>query len=504
MFDHCQPVLVNNLYGSLIINTNDNSSCMKSRQWFFFYDYGYTLLIRLINITQLLSNSFIFKIYSIINNKKTLIYDSTNITFVNNEIQFDVNKKNSGVLFELISINNKNIQQQTSFIIDYVFRTNFQSRYGRQILQDNSSSSSFNASQPSFIALICVIAFLIVAIIIAITILCYRHYSHRKHSKKHNKFRQVLNNQQSTDQRHLASSITPSSISSYSIRSSQHLCSDNHYPTQIQHQQHQQQQQQQQQNSSLGQSISTLPSMIPSRRLQQSIMDAYLNDFDSFQPTIIDPKKLHSYLFIDLHSTSSETFPDVISKQYPNDNTTTSGYDTSTCIEDRNYKKSHRYRRRRYVYHNQRQRRRSTLALKRSNGPRFLMRERSLPNTLAKLPQLRQQNHLFDIKDPNNSSTTSNTNQDHISTNLSTTTDDYDDSHAYHVNSSRIMNTIEEEQPSIIHKSSSRQPYVFEMVSTYCGDDSDMPNYEDIPIPLKSSSSMIGNGIAYVNDSIIV
>ncbi|CAF2585172.1 unnamed protein product [Rotaria sp. Silwood2] len=494
MFDHCQPVLVNNLYGSLRINTNDSVSCMKPKQWFFFYDYGYTLLIHFINITQLLSNSFIFKIYSTINKKKTLVYDSTNVTFVNNEIQFDVKEKNSGVLFELISINHKNIQQ-TSFIIDYVFRTNSQSRYGRQILQDNSSSSSsFNASQPSFIALICVIAFLLVAIIIAIIILCYRHYSDRKRSKKRhtiqNKFRQVLNNQQSTDQRHLASSITPSSTSSYSIRSSRHLCSDNH-PTQIQ-----------QQNSSLGQSISTLPSMIPSRRLQQSIMDAYLNDFDSFQPKTIDPKQLNSYLFIDLHSTSSETFPDAISKPYPNDNTTTSGYDTSTYGEDRNYKKSHRYRRRRY-YHNQRQRRRSTQALKRSNGPRFLMRERSLPNTLLKLPQLRQQNHLFDIRDHNNSGTTSNTNQDHISTNLSTTTDDYDDSHAYHVNSSRIMNTIEEEKPSIINKSLPRQPYLFEMVSTYCGDDSDMPNYEDIPIPLKSSS-MTGNGIAYVNDSIIV
>ncbi|CAF0742530.1 unnamed protein product [Rotaria sp. Silwood1] len=494
MFDHCQPVLVNNLYGSLTINTNDSFSCIKPRQWFFFYDYGYKLFIRFINITQLLSNLFIFKIYSIINKQKTLIYDSTNATFVNNEIQFDVNEKNSGILFELMPLDHKNLQQ-TSFIIDYVFRTNSQSRYGRQILQDNSSSSSsFNASQPSFIALICIIAFLLVAIIIAITILCYRHYSHRKRSKNRhkiqNKFRQVLNDQQSNDQTHLASSITPSSTSSYSIRSSRHLCSDNH-PTQIQ-----------QQNSSLGQSISTLPSMIPSRRLQQSIMDAYLNDFDSFQPTTIDPKQLKSYLFIDLHSTSSETFPDGVPKHYPNGNTTTSGYDTSTCGEDRNYKKSHRYRRRRFN-HNQRQRRRSTQTLKRSNGPRFLMRERSLPNTLVKLPQLRQPNHLFDIRDHNNSSTTSNTNQDHISTNLSTTTDDYDDSHAYHVNSSRIMNTIEEEQPSIIHKSLPRQSYLFEMVSTYCGDDSDMPNYEDIPIPLKSSS-ITGDGIAYVNDSIIV
>ncbi|CAF4653954.1 unnamed protein product, partial [Rotaria magnacalcarata] len=177
----------------------------------------------------------------------------------------------------------------------------------------------------------------------------------------------------------------------------------------------------------------------------------------------------------------------------------------STCGEDRNYKSSFRNRRRRRLryYYNQRQRRRSTMGLKRPNGPRFLMRERSLPSALIKLPQLRQHSHLFDIRDPNSSSTTSNTNQDHISTNFSITTDDYDDSHAYHVNSTRIMNTIEEEKPSMIHQSLPRQPYLFEMVSTYCGDDSDMPNYEHMPRPLKSSF-MTGDGIAYVNDSIIV
>jgi len=359
-----------------------------------------------------------------------------------------------------------------------------QSRYGRQILQDNSSSSSFNPSQPSFIALICVIAILVLAIVIAITILCYRHYSHRRNSKKRHKIRHKFR-RESIDQTHLASSITPSSVSSNSIRSSQRLF-PNHHPTETP-----------QQTSSFGQSISTIPSMIPSRRLQQSIMDAYLNDFNSCQPNIIDPKQLNSYLFIDLHSTSSETFPDINSKKYPNDNTTTSGYDTSTGGDDRNYKNSLRHRRRRY-YHHQRQRRRSTLALKRSNGPRFLMRERSLPNTFPKLPQLRQQDHLFNIRDNTSSSTTSNNNQELISTNLSLTTDDYDESHAYHVNQSCIMDTIEEEKPSIIH-----QPYFFEMVSVHRGDDSDMPNYEDLPIRTKSSSNII-NGIAYVNDSIIV
>ena len=290
-----------------------------------------------------------------------------------------------------------------------------------------------------------------------------------------------------TDQAHLAESITPSSTSSYSIRSTQQLFPVR--PTETP-----------QQISSLGQSITTLPSMVPSRRLQQSMMDAYLTDFHSLQPTNNDPKQLNSYLFIDLHSTSSETFPSMNSKKYPNDNSTTSGYDTSTGGEEKHRKTSLRYRRRRRSYHHQKQRRRSTLALKRTNAPRFLMRERSLPNNLIKLPQLRQQsNHFFDLRDNHSSNTLSNNHQDLISTNLSLTTDDYDDSHAYHIHPSSIMDTIEEEEkPSIIH-----QPHFFEMVSVHRGDESDMPNYEDLPRSEKTSRH-IGDGIAYINDSIIV
>ncbi|UJR33265.1 hypothetical protein I4U23_020720 [Adineta vaga] len=490
MNNHCQPIFIDNLYGSLTINTNDSSSCIEPRQWIFFYDYGYTLLIRLINISYLLSQAYLVKTYSIINKQKTLIYDSTNITFRNNEIQLDIREKNSSVLVELISVKKINMQQ-TSFIIDYAFRESSQSRYGRQILQDNSSS--FNANQPSFIALICVIAVLLIAIIITITVFCYRHCSYRRQSKKRykirDKFRQALSEQQSTDQTHLAASITPSSASSHSIRSTRRLSSHHH----LMHIQ--------QQTPSLGISTSTLPSILPSRRLQQSMMDAYLNDYKAFQPNTIDPKRLNSYLFIDLYSTSSETFPDTISKQHANENTTTSGYDTSTGGEDRHFQNPIRYRRRRGYYYHQRQRRRSTRTLKRSYGPRFLMRERSLPCNLLKLPQLRQDQSFLGVRTSHSSST--NTNQDFISTNVSTTTDDYDESHAYHVQHSRTMNTIEEEKPIVIPKSYSQQPYFFEMVSTNRGDDSDMPNYEDIQIPYKACP-IRGDGIAYINDSIIV
>ena len=66
-----------------------------------------------------------------------------------------------------------------------------------------------------------------------------------------------------------------------------------------------------------------------------------------------------------------------------------------------------------------------------------------------------------------------------------------------------MMNVVEEEKAPSIRKTSCQRPYLFEIVSTNRGDDSDMPYYEITPRPMKSSSNT-GDGIAYVNDSIIV
>jgi hypothetical protein len=223
-----------------------------------------------------------------------------------------------------------------------------------------------------------------------------------------------------------------------------------------------------------------------------------LNDLNSSRPTPMDVQQLNSYLFIDLHSTSSETFPDNVSKQFLN-NTITSDYNTST--EDESQRKPR-------FYHKNQQRRRSTLALKRSHNPRFLMRERSLSHHLHQLPQLRQlttqqQRHLFGPDDTNNSSTTM-MNQDLQSTTISTTTDDYDDSHAYNVNQHQIMQTIKEEKPFIVQQHSphlsfqyEKKPYFFELVSTSRDD------YTDIQT-LYKSSPMIDKQMTYINDSTIV
>jgi hypothetical protein len=340
-----------------------------------------------------------------------------------------------------------------------------ESRYGRKILQANSS---FDASQPAFIALLCVIAVLTVILVITIIILCYRYYSHRERIlKKRYKSRRKLLSTPINQQLTAPISATPTSASSYSVRSSERLFSNRHQTS----------------------SINTLPS----RRIQQSMIDAYLDDLNTFQPTTMNVKQLNSYLFIDLHSTSSETFPDNVSKQFTI-NTATSGYNTSTEGETRR---------------KQQRRQQSTLALKKSYTSRFLMRERTLSNNLHTLPQLRQmiteqQRRLFGLNDTNNSSSTI-INDDLQSTNISTTTDDYEDSHAYHVNQKQIIQTMKERKTSIIQENLphstvfhyEQEPYLFEIVSTSPGDDSDLRSpYQSIPV--------INNGPAYINDSIIV
>ena len=352
----------------------------------------------------------------------------------------------------------------------------FSHRIGRRLLEENTSSS-FTVSQPSFIALISIIVALVVAIIIAILILCYRHYAHRRH-----RLRQKFQGKRQINQSQLATSDTPSSTPTYSIRSSRRLVSP---PPPLLHPT----------NSSLGHSIST----IPSRRLQQSSINAYLTDMNS---NPLDPKQLNSYLFIDLHSTSSETFPveRFAKKRIQEINTTTSGYDTSTCGEDKTDHHSFKHRRRRLPYYQRQRRRSTTLAFKRSTAPRFLMRERSLPNHLLRLPQLRHQRRSMTLRDQRNSSRTTTINSDLISTSLSTTTDDYEDSHAYRVNR---MKTIEEEKISMINSPHIRPNYFFEKVSTSRGDESDMVIYDDIPMPLKTSPKL-ADGIVYINDSIIV
>ncbi|CAF1066255.1 unnamed protein product [Rotaria sp. Silwood1] len=369
-------------------------------------------------------------------------------------------------------------------MVNNIFDEVFQSRYGRKILQTDSSSSSFDTSQPSFIALLCLISILTLAFVIIVIILCYRHYSHQERKfkcqyKPSNKFKKnfsVENNQQ------LIVPITMTPTSAYSVRSTDQLFSIYYEPDQTL-------------------SIDKLPS----RCIQQPIIDAYLNDLNSFQPSKLDVKQLKSYLFIDLHSTSSETYPDNMSKEFKN-NTITTTYNKS--IENENQRIY-------YEYLKQQKQRRSILKLKQSSNPRFIMRERSLPNNLHRLPQLRQtssikqqQRNLFQHNNIN-SSTATIINQDLQSNHVSNITDDYDNSHAYHVNQNQIMQTINEEKPSNIPQYFShtfvspfrlhynQEPCCFEKVSTSHGDDS------DIELPYQSFPTL-GKGITYINDSILV
>ena len=119
MFGDCQRTLVNQLSGSLVISTDDRSSCRRTRQWYFFYDYGYTLLIRFMNITQILSSTHMLRAYSMTDGHRTLLSDISNATSVDQEVLIQTEDDRSGLLVELTSVEGR---QHASFTIDYVFR----------------------------------------------------------------------------------------------------------------------------------------------------------------------------------------------------------------------------------------------------------------------------------------------------------------------------------------------------------------------------------------------
>lgn len=352
----------------------------------------------------------------------------------------------------------------------------------RRLLQNDSSTMTF--SQPSFIVLLTIIIILVVAIVIAGGILIYKTRCRRRFSEKFNKKKLKNDNSQ------FASSITPNSTLSYSIESSHGLLTHRTL----------------QQNVSNVQSISSMiPPLVSSRLNQKSMVDAYLNDFDYTQPKTMAPKQLNSYLFVDLHSTSSETCPEQRLKPSMNENTT-SGYDTSTGADDKSSRRWSKYRRRRMPT-NQRQKRRPGLSVKRQGGPRFMMRERSLPNNLLNLPQLRQNRQVFNRKynsHASNDSTTLATDSDLTSESFSS--NKFNKKIRHFVSNNRLK-PIEEEKPCVITSPYltpiERPSYFFEKVSTSRGDESDLGIYDDMPHKWTNSA---GNrdGIVYVDRSIIV
>ena len=207
--------------------------------------------------------------------------------------------------------------------------------YGAHARQDTSSAStpSANVSQAPFIALLCVIGVLTVVIVIILIIFLYQYYSYRQRT-----YSDALKNQHSS----------PATPSVYTVHA-----------------------------SSIG--------------LQESTLATYLNSSHSFCPMTLDAKQWNSYLFIDLHSTSSDT-----------------GVETIDDLPSR-----------------------------------FLMRERSLPADLRHLPQLRSKIEHEHSSDRNASSTITD-NLDGSSTLISIATDDMNDSRTYHHHQQRIMQTVQE------------------------------------------------------------
>ena len=133
------------------------------------------------------------------------------------------------------------------------------SHVGRRfLLQVNSSTTSFDPSQPVFIVLLCIIAILSILFIIIIVFLCRVLRIHRE--------LKIPNTPDTTHEEIFAN------------------------------------------RKDLSNATSPLP------RSQHT----YVNDISSLSLETTDVNKQNSYLFIDLHSTSSETYPDYKYRQSTN------------------------------------------------------------------------------------------------------------------------------------------------------------------------------------------
>ncbi|UJR13929.1 hypothetical protein I4U23_000934 [Adineta vaga] len=267
---------------------------------------------------------------------------------------------------------------------------------GRKLLQVNSPSTSFNATQPIFIVLLCIVIVLAIVFLIIILFLYRRFYLLHKTTFEDPKKEIPI--------KRVKYPIRPNDTS-------------------------------------------------PSPQLQQTVTNTYVNDVSSLSLETMDVNQLHSYLYIDLHSTSSETFSDSFFQQINS---------KTPCRSDSYFKQQH-YQ--------------SNLAYKRSYGPRFLMRERNLSRNLRRLPQLRQatmqqQKNLYGLDDSDNSSTTN---------------------HSSTLYSDRILMTYNRN----ILQNIEEEPYVYEITSMSLSNESDHSNFYDYP-------SIKANQTVYMNDSILV
>ncbi|CAF0773815.1 unnamed protein product [Didymodactylos carnosus] len=412
------PIFVNSLTGSLVIHTADNYSGV--RKWYFFHDSGYVLFLRLINLTNLNPYVYTFNIYKGNTINDELVYSS----LLKSTNYLELNVKSSNALAELITAENST--QNVSFTIEYLFQklnsrsgvTNSFSKQMKAVGNESTTTTSFY-QQPSFIALI---KSMQKKAKHSLKTTHPRHPYSLKERVRH--FIQGKPSKQ-TDQSHLTS--LTSSFSSYSVDQKR-----NHIqPTTIPIQNN---------NKTLLDQSPTSSNMInnailPSQRYQQSIMNAYLTDLQSFHPNI-NPREMNNYLFVDLHSTSSETFPDG-SADYEASTTTNidDAIETVAHINNQNPK----YSRRNIWGKNDRKQRH----LNAVDQPRFLMRERQLPVNMLSLPQLRSLN-IFQNDNTTTSINTLNQNSSSTSTEFSVTDDDFDNSHFYHVNQNP-MKIIKEE-----------------------------------------------------------
>jgi hypothetical protein len=246
-----------------------------------------------------------------------------------------------------------------------------------------------------------------------------------------------------------------------------------------------------------------------SRVNESSTLDAFLNDLHVNQPASLDPTHLNSLLFIDLHSTSSETYPETNSTATTNhrhtENTSRSTGDYHRSIDNGNCTNmAHRHSLPHRSWH------RTTASYPTrtlSYGQRFLVRERSLPYHLQQLPQLRRQHQTYHgdiIDDDSSSSVTTTTTNSSLPMNHDDSSVD-DDARLYYgvrtmipqANYSTMFQSRFDRQFVMYPRYSMQIPYLSEFLSINRDDENDL-------LDLSSSTVRRHSDNIQLNDSIIV
>jgi hypothetical protein len=120
--ERCQPVWTHQRYGSLIFRSDDpDQQCRTVRRWYLFHRQASKLVLQLTNPSDGTDRStYLFNIYSMVNKKPTILFDSITATAFNRPFELDLTENASPILLETVVLHRTQLTNH-SISIDYTF-----------------------------------------------------------------------------------------------------------------------------------------------------------------------------------------------------------------------------------------------------------------------------------------------------------------------------------------------------------------------------------------------